>query len=592
MSEDTKKDLSVHRSEYAKSPILLRAQKWLAQLTLQQKMLAILVVIGASLRLYQLTEKSIWLDEAFSIAISQHSLADILRMVVQTDTHPPLYYLLLKMWLVLGDGEAQVRLLSALFSVASIVLIYLVGKNIFEDERIGLIAAAVLAFSPFHIWYAQETRMYAMLTCFILISAYFFFRALRFGNRRDWIWFVLTTALALYTDNGAFWYVATISIFFLLSLRRYKERLTGWLISMAAIGLLYLPWLPFFWTQTRRVTEDFWLQPPSFQTVLETLLDFHNFNFPYIELSLVYMATIFILAYIIPRKGWQLRLTSLWLFIPLVFSLLVSLRQPIFLSRNLIAASLGYYLLVAGTVGQFRSSKAVLAFLLPLVAMNFVSIGYNAINEEKEDWRATAAYVAQEVKDKPGGLVIFLPGYAELPFQYYYSDYEASVETQGYPGDEILLHPKPKEVGDLNALFKGVPYVWLVVRDIETVDPNWSVKGWLDSHGYVRQEDWINEQLTVLNYSRWDKAPVSISPNGVGTESKVFLPHVYRGMEFQTYVVSPGETLLEIALRFDTTIQVLMDANQILNPNSISEGQELIVPITGTTDSTSGNPYP
>ena len=138
----------------------------------------------------------------------------------------------------------------------------------------------------------------------------------------------------------------------------------------------------------------------------------------------------------------------------------------------------------------------------------------------------------------------------------------------------------------------GVPYVWLVVRDIETVDPNWSVKGWLDSHGYVRQEDWINEQLTVLNYSRWDKAPVSISPNGVGTESKVFLPHVYRGMEFQTYVVGPGETLLEIALRFDTTVQILMDANQILHPNSISEGQELIVPITGTTDSTSGNPYP
>ncbi|HLE14941.1 MAG TPA: glycosyltransferase family 39 protein [Anaerolineales bacterium] len=592
MLQELKKDLSLWINGYSKSPVLFRVQRGLFQLTRQQKLLITLVVIGAGVRLYLLAEKSIWLDEAFSITISQRSLVDMLSLIVRTDTHPPLYYLVLKIWLVFGESETQARLLSTLFSIASIPLIYFVGASLYEDERVGLIAAIILTLSPFQVWYAQETRMYAMLTFFVLASAYFFLRALRYGDWRDWIGYILTTVVALYTDNGAIWYIATITVFFLLSLRRYKERIVYWFLSAVAIGLLYLPWLPFFLSQTRQVTEDFWLPPPSFQTVLETFLDFQSFNFPFIELSLVYMTMVFVWAYIIPRKTWQLHLTSMWFFIPLFISLLFSLRQPIFLSRNLIVASLGYYLLIAGTIGQFHSRKAVLALLLPLVIMNTVSIGYNARYEGKEDWRTVASFLAQETKGKQGGLVVFLPGYAELPFNYYFKPYGISIDTQGYPGDEILLHPKPNEVEDLTALMEGLPYVWLIVRDIETADPDWTLKAWLDTHGYVRQMDLVSDSLTVLSYYRWDKAPIHRSPNRSRIEPKVFLPVISRGLVVQTYVVKPGETLLEIALRFDTTVQTLMDANQLENPLKISEGQELMVPLRDTEGPTSEDGQP
>jgi hypothetical protein len=92
-------------------------------------------------------------------------------------------------------------------------------------------------------------------------------------------------------DNGAIWYVLTITIFFLISILRYKDRIIGWFLSAVAIGFLYLPWLPFFLIQTRQVTEDFWLTPPSFQTVLE-LSGFPSYNFPFVELSLIYMTMI------------------------------------------------------------------------------------------------------------------------------------------------------------------------------------------------------------------------------------------------------------------------------------------------------------
>ncbi len=162
-----------------------------------------LVAAGFLLRLMLLADKSIWLDEAFSIAISQRNPIDVVRMVILTDTHPPLYYLILNLWLELGTGEGQVRLLSVLFSAASIAMIYKLAGALYEDPRAGVLAAAILAFSPFQIWYAQEARMYAMLTFLLLASAYFFIMALRRRSTLDWVAFVVATTLALYTDNGA-----------------------------------------------------------------------------------------------------------------------------------------------------------------------------------------------------------------------------------------------------------------------------------------------------------------------------------------------------------------------------------------------------
>ncbi len=547
-------------------------------LDLYQKALIGLVAGGAFLRLFLIGNKSIWLDEAFSIVISQRSLPDLLSMVVRTDTHPPLYYMLLKIWLLFGSSEVQARSLSAVFSIAAIPLMYMVASSLFEDRRAGLLGAAILAFSPFQIWYAQEVRMYAMLTFFVLASAYFFLQALKQGAPVFWAGYVVTTSLALYTDNGAIWYVASISIFFLLARRRFPDRLGGWLVSNLAVGLSFVPWLPFFFQLTQGATQILWLSPPSFRTVLGAFLDFQSYNFPLIEISLLYLTTIFVWAFIVPRKSWQQQLATLWLFLPLFVSLLLSLRQPIFLSRNLIAASLGYYLLVTAILLKFKSNRLVLLLLLPLLGMNLVSIGRNAWVIQKEDWRDAAKYVANVARGKPGGLVVFLPGYAELPFQYYFKDYHQFVYTQGYPGDELLLHPDPKEVQDLDQLFEGHPYVWLVTRDVDSVAPDSKVKGWLDSHGYTRSPDYLSPGISVLTYVRWDKVPSSRLSVGAGP-FKVFLPNLYRIPGVRVYIVQKGETLLEIAVRYNVTVKDLMNANDIKIPTNLQAGQTLLIPI-------------
>jgi len=86
----------------------------------------------------------------------------------------------------------------------------------------------------------------------------------------------------------------------------------------------------------------------------------------------------------------------------------------------------------------------------------------------------------------------------------------------------------------------------------------------------------------VLMYVRWDKATTvrlpKEPPKESPTEFKMYAPTVSRGIEVLVYVIKPGETLLEIAVRYGTTVQYLMELNDLKDPDQITVGQELLIP--------------
>ena len=118
--------------------------------------------MGGLLRFYQIGSKGLWIDEAFSIWMGQRPVDEMLEWLVRIDQHPPLYYTLLHIWMGLGDTVAHVRTLSALFGTLTIPAVYLTGHRL-ADGKVGLLAALLLAVSPFHVRFAQEARMYALL---------------------------------------------------------------------------------------------------------------------------------------------------------------------------------------------------------------------------------------------------------------------------------------------------------------------------------------------------------------------------------------------------------------------------------------------
>lgn len=138
----------------------------------------LITAIGGWLRFFLLGSKGMWLDETFSMWLASHSVADMLHWGVQIDPHPPLYYLLLHYWMeVNGDTPYYVRLLSALFGMGTIPMMYLIGKRI-SGAVVGVTAAVCLAFSPYHIYFAQEARMYSLLTFNAAVAIYALVRLL------------------------------------------------------------------------------------------------------------------------------------------------------------------------------------------------------------------------------------------------------------------------------------------------------------------------------------------------------------------------------------------------------------------------------
>jgi len=140
-------------------------------------LLLAITAAGGLLRLYQIGSKGLWLDEAFSVWMGWQPLGQMFGWLLKIDQHPPLYYSLLHVWLALGDDAATVRTLSAILSTLTIPIMYLLGKQV-GGFRLGLLAALILALAPFHVRFAQETRMYALLTLNASLAMLFLARLL------------------------------------------------------------------------------------------------------------------------------------------------------------------------------------------------------------------------------------------------------------------------------------------------------------------------------------------------------------------------------------------------------------------------------
>lgn len=118
---------------------------------------------GAAIRLFQIGFESIWFDEALTRRwITRPTWGETLGIMAHGD-HPPLYFAALRAWAALfSDRLVSLRAFSAVFSILTIPLFYLLGRLI-VGRRSALFAAVLLAFSPYHLYYAQEARSYAFL---------------------------------------------------------------------------------------------------------------------------------------------------------------------------------------------------------------------------------------------------------------------------------------------------------------------------------------------------------------------------------------------------------------------------------------------
>ncbi|HWI97064.1 MAG TPA: glycosyltransferase family 39 protein [Solirubrobacterales bacterium] len=204
--------------------------------------LALLTALGAAMRFASLDVQSYHHDEVITaLRVIPGSFTDMLHAVKNSESNPPLYYVLAWGWAkAFGTHEVGLRSLSALLGTATIPLAYCIGAEL-AHRRAGLIAAALLAVNPMLIWYSQEARSYALLVFFSAASLLFFVRALRTRGARDLALWALASALALCSHYFAVFAVAIEALWLLIALRgRWRVVFP----ALAAVGLVGLALVP------------------------------------------------------------------------------------------------------------------------------------------------------------------------------------------------------------------------------------------------------------------------------------------------------------------------------------------------------------
>jgi len=164
--------------------------------------LAGLSVLALLVRLDLLTDRELWLDEAYTaLVVQSDSLGEMLRSLA-TDNYPPLYFLALRAWTALfGAGEAAVRLPSVIAGVALVPLIWWlvreVGRPLGAGAGARLLAATLAAFSPLLIHYSLEARPYTLLWALAVGVLVFLHRLLERAESRALVAAAGLSAIAL-----------------------------------------------------------------------------------------------------------------------------------------------------------------------------------------------------------------------------------------------------------------------------------------------------------------------------------------------------------------------------------------------------------
>lgn len=342
----------------------------MATLILENRKFVILFILILSffLRLYHLGYHDFWYDEIFSVNYAHYPWAN---------WNAPLYWILLHFWIkIFGISEFSLRFPSLIFNFLSIILVFLLGKSLF-NKGVGIAASLFIGLSPFHLWYAQEARDYSMVLFFGTLSSYLFFKATKGERLKLWLSFVLVSILGLYTNYFYIFLLIFQGLYFVLSRSwrlNFKE-----IICFLVIALGFIPYLNRFLTKFYYVWGGFWIPKPSLKSLIITI---ENFILGYNASSHLYLISnlllgLFFICAVLNFKKKELRESLIFCLLLFIFPILAvfifsKLFFSIYIDRALIIFSPFYYIIIALGIESFIYSRLIKSFAITILLLLFL----------------------------------------------------------------------------------------------------------------------------------------------------------------------------------------------------------------------------
>jgi 4-amino-4-deoxy-L-arabinose transferase-like glycosyltransferase len=202
-----------------------------------------ILVVYIGTRLWDLTSYGLFSDEIFSIWVASNSWRELAALVVEDVVHPPLFYILLKLWVIaFGDSLLSVKLFPVLISVAAIVPFFMLCRELRLKGAAFNLALVLMAVNEYLITYSQDLRMYSLVMLMTVTSLWLFARFFNSPSHSTRLLAALFAAnlLLVYTHYYG-WLVIAIEFFFLLLWGR--KNLLSFSIALAFLIACFIPWV-------------------------------------------------------------------------------------------------------------------------------------------------------------------------------------------------------------------------------------------------------------------------------------------------------------------------------------------------------------
>ena len=418
-----------------------------------------------------------WIHESYSWLYAQQSQSEIWTSArAHGETTPPLYYFILRLWLVFGHSEFALRSFSSLVGTLTIPVVFLIGR-VFAGTRAGLIAALLLATSVTHVAFSQEARSYAllMLAASTAVWGVMLFlgssrgggsaRAAKVPNGTTDSWnrliglgaYAVGTTIALYSHNTAVFLPLLANLVVICQRTEcpgFRRRTAlKWAAANVVPLVLWLWWVPVVLEQARSTENISWIaQPNPIRAAWEAISLYGPMCLPsgrpWSDLAKLALASL------IPgliaigfwhwrdRRRWVCGLLTFVAGVPLGIWLFGLVARPIWLERTIVwPIGLGFVLAAGGVLAApTRKIRAVV--LGCIVASNLVNLlGYYSL-AGKPPWRKVVADLSSNVERDDR--IFYAPSYVDLPLFYYThanDEYITSDDPFHYVTDHIMIGP-------------------------------------------------------------------------------------------------------------------------------------------------------
>lgn len=393
-------------------------------------MIFLILIPALILRLISLNQ-SLWFDEAINVVYARSS--DFWWFVTKYpvgDFHPPGWFAILWVWgSIFGFSEISVRLPSVFLGVATVGLVFLLGKELF-NKKIGLLAAFLLAIAPLHVYYSQEARMYVFAAFAVSLSFYFLQRLIA-NKKGAGLGLVISLVLVLSSDYLAY-LVIPAQIIYLIWVKKLRKEV---LMSFLVVGVIFIPWLAIFPAQLKKGINTASILPGWTHVVGSNFKDLILFpvktffgRVTILDKSLYaavagFTGIIFgsIFLYGLKKIDREIKLLVCWLLVPVVLAFMISLFIPVLAYFRMIFILPAFYLVLAkGLIGLPRKITIPAGILICVISLTSLFGYYINPKFQRENWRDAVSFTSHNLDNQT--LVVFENNEIPAPVRYYASD--------------------------------------------------------------------------------------------------------------------------------------------------------------------------